>query len=283
LAKASTLLASPSNKNIFVVRLGRKLKKIDGLRQALNVVCKQNKPSIMNIVQHISRFIIKKSFHLSVWTIEQFYDTALYEQKARHLQSLPDGTLGKDIAKCLEKNGLRLVPNYESHDLKHVLLDFKMTPVDEIRIQAFMIGNGNYSIASFAIFIFGVLLLPDLWLTFYRDFINGRNSNPISTWTIEDYAHCQTSTLREIIFNYSPSLQNTTNMTSIPKFGAYSAIILGAFGMLFCLPFLFSSSIADLVGAGFPFLGGAILASAGLMTLSNLTKHSKRIVESVTV
>ena len=71
-----------------------------------------------------------------------------------------DGTLGKDIANCLEKNNLRFVPNYESHDLKHVLLDFKMTPVDEIRMQAFMLGNGNYSIPGFAIFIFGALLLP---------------------------------------------------------------------------------------------------------------------------
>lgn len=62
---------------------------------------------------------------MSVWTIEQFHDIALYEQKARQLQTLPEGTLGKDIAKCLEKNGLRLVPKYESHDLKHVLLDFK--------------------------------------------------------------------------------------------------------------------------------------------------------------
>src|SRR5688572_1052217 len=202
----------------------------------------------MNIVQQVSRIIIRKSFHLSVWTIEQFHDIALYEQKARQLQSLPEGTLGKDIAKCLEKNGLRLVPNYESHDLKHVLLDFKMTPVDEIRMQAFMLGNGNYSIPSFAIFIFGVLLLPDLWSRFYRDFINGRNSKPINTWTIEEYAHCQTSTLREIVFNYSPSTENLIDMNSITKFGAYSAIILGAFGMLFCLPFLFSSSIADLIG-----------------------------------
>jgi hypothetical protein len=40
LAKAWAVLASPLNKNIFVVRLGRKLKKIDGLRQALNVSCK---------------------------------------------------------------------------------------------------------------------------------------------------------------------------------------------------------------------------------------------------
>src|SRR5688572_30678993 len=121
----------------------------------------------MNIFQRIARVIIKQSFHLSVWTIGQFHDVALYEKKTRQLKALPDGTLGNDIARCLEKNGLRLVPKYESHDLKHVLLDFEMTPVDEIRMQAFMLGNGNYSIPSFAIFIFGAFFLPDLWVTFY--------------------------------------------------------------------------------------------------------------------
>lgn len=236
----------------------------------------------MNILQHLATTIIKNSFHLSVWTIEQFYDIALYEQKARELQKLPHGTLGRDIGDCLERNNLRLVPNYESHDLKHVLLDFKMTPVDETRMQAFMLGNGNYSIPSFAIFIFGAFLLPDLWTTFYKDFKNGRKAKPISSWTIEEYAHCQTSTLREIVLNYSPSSQNSYDMKSLTKFGAYIAIILGTLGMLFCLPFLFSASIADLVGAGFPFLGGAIIASAGLITLSNLSRGDKREIKSIT-
>ena len=40
---------------------------------------------IMNILQLIAKNIIKKSFHLSVWTIEQFYDIAIYEQKVREL------------------------------------------------------------------------------------------------------------------------------------------------------------------------------------------------------
>ncbi|MEJ8818469.1 hypothetical protein [Lacibacter sp. H407] len=231
----------------------------------------------MNILQIIARTIIKKSFHLSVWTIEQFHDIAIYEQKARELQELPDGTLGKDIADCLEKNKLRLVANFESHDLKHVLLDFKMTPVDEIRMQAFMLGNGNYSIPSFAIFLFGALLLPDLWATFFKDFKNGLNSKPIKTWTIEEYAHCQTSTLKQIVLNYSTQQQTEFNMKSLIKFGAYTAIILGTFGMLFCLPFLFSNNIADLVGAGFPFLGGAVIASGGLITLSNLTKQARQL------
>jgi hypothetical protein len=235
----------------------------------------------MNILQLIASTIIKKSFHLSVWTIEQFYNIAIYEQKVRELQKLPDGTLGKDIANCLEKNGLRLVPNFESHDLKHVLLDFEMTPVDEIRMQAFMLGNNNYSVVSFAIFIFGVLLVPDHWKTFYADFINGRNAKPIKTWTIEEYAHCKTSTLRQIVLNYSKSRKNLSEMELLTKFGACTAIILGTSGMLFCLPFLFSSNIADLVGAGFPFVGGAIIASAGLIALSNLTKHNKNNLETV--
>lgn len=231
----------------------------------------------MNIFQIIARTIIKKSFHFSVWTIEQLHDIAVYEQKARQLKELPDGTLGKEIANCLEQNNLRLVPNYESHDLKHVLLNFKMTPVDEIRMQAFMLGNGNYSIPSFAIFIFGALLLPDLWTTFYKDYKNGLNSKPIKTWTIEEYAHSQTSTLRQIVTNNSVRQQTEFNMKSLLRFGALTAIVLGTFGMLFCLPFLFSSNMADLVGAGFPFVGGAIIASGGLVTLSNLTKQTRQL------
>lgn len=236
----------------------------------------------MNILQLLARKIIKRTFHLSVWTIEQFHDIAIYEQKARQLQELPEGTLGKDIADCLARNGLRLVPNFENHDLKHVLLNFQMTPVDEIRLQAFMLGNGNYSPASFAIFIFGAIFLPDLWTTFYKDFKNGRNSKPISTWTIEEYAWCRTSTLREIVFNYTPVNKNQSDMKTLARFGAYTAIILGTFGMIFCLPFLFSTSLVDVIGAGFPFLAGAIIASTGLFTLGNLSKGDKQTPEYAT-
>ncbi|WP_343744769.1 hypothetical protein [Chitinophaga sp.] len=48
--------------------------------------------------------------------------------------------------------------------------------------------------------------------------------------------------------------------------------------MIYCLPFLFSSSMKDLVGAGFPFVGGAIIASAGLIALSNLAKGDRNVV-----
>ena len=54
-----------------------------------------------------------------------------------------------------------------------------------------------------------------------------------------------------------------------------ASITAGIFGMFFCLPFLFSSNMADLVDAGFPFVSGAILIAGGLLTLSNLSRTEK--------
>lgn len=140
----------------------------------------------MNVFQVIARNIIRKSFRLSVWTIEQFYDIVIYEEKASQ---------------------------------------------------------------------------------------DGRNAKPIHTWTIEEFAHCRTAALREAVFNYGPAPVQATAF--IARAGAYIAIILGTLGMLFCLPFLFSASMADIVGAGFPFIAGAIIASAGLVALSNLARQEK--------
>ena len=75
----------------------------------------------------LSERIIEKSFYLSVWTIEQFSNTEKLKEKVERLNKFEEGTLGKEIANCLKENNLNLVPNYESHDLKHSLLNFKMT------------------------------------------------------------------------------------------------------------------------------------------------------------
>ncbi|MDA7502017.1 ubiquinone biosynthesis protein COQ4 [Chitinophagales bacterium] len=224
----------------------------------------------MNILQKIGRRLIRISFDTSVSTIEYFSKMDKYHKQVDELRKLEEGTLGKEIADCLDKHNLSLVPKYESHDLKHVLLDYKMTAEDEIRMQAFMIGNGNYSIPSFAIFFFGAILLPDLWLTFCSDFYNGRNTLPISEWKIEDYALRQINDLRNELAERK--LENSIDMKRLTQFAAMITVLSGILGMLFCLPFLFSSNIADLVGAGFPFVGGAILIVGGLLTLSNMSQ-----------
>lgn len=229
----------------------------------------------MNLLRKTARKIIKKSFDFSITTIEYFSDMEVYNKQVSKLRKLKKGTLGKEIANCLDNYNLTLVPGFESHDLKHVLLDYKMTPEGEIRMQAFMIGNGNYSIPSFMILIFGSILLPDLWSVFYADFIKGKKSIPVSAWTIEKYANKDLDELRLQLQKPILNQRKTIEMRSLIKAAAYTAIMAGVFGMIFCLPFLFSSNMLDLVGAGFPFVGGAILCVGGLLTLSNLSLANK--------
>ena len=49
-------------------------------------------------------------------------------------------------------------------------------------------------------------------------------------------------------------------------------MLAGSFGMLFCFPFLWSARMEDLVGAGFPFVGGAILFGSGLLAFVSNNK-----------
>lgn len=231
----------------------------------------------MKISKSLSEIIIKKSFDLSVFTIEKFNDMSNCESKVEELRKLPSGTIGKEIANCLDENKLNLIPNFESHDLKHVLLDFKMTPIDEIRMQAFMLGNGNYTFPYFAILTFGALLLPNHWKKFYGDFKRGKNTKPISDWNIENYAEKKLLESRETIKLNNCNELNIFTLRNLLKYGAFSLIFGGIFGMIFCLPFLFSSSIADLIGAGFPFVGGAILTIGGFIVLTNISKQEMKV------
>eukprot|EP00353_Schmidingerella_taraikaensis_P012094 CAMPEP_0185590812 /NCGR_PEP_ID=MMETSP0434-20130131/62164_1 /TAXON_ID=626734 ORGANISM="Favella taraikaensis, Strain Fe Narragansett Bay" /NCGR_SAMPLE_ID=MMETSP0434 /ASSEMBLY_ACC=CAM_ASM_000379 /LENGTH=105 /DNA_ID=CAMNT_0028215309 /DNA_START=71 /DNA_END=385 /DNA_ORIENTATION=- len=104
---------------------------------------------------------------------------APYDKKLEALRRYDQGTLGKAIADCLDDKGLKLVPGFESHDLKHVLLDYKMDPIGEIRLQAFMVGNGNISLPSLAILIYGVILLPSQWRILRTDYRKGKSTQSI--------------------------------------------------------------------------------------------------------
>ncbi len=49
-------------------------------------------------------------------------------------------------------------------------------------------------------------------------------------------------------------------------------MIAGIAGMFYCLPFLYSTRIEDLVGAGFPFLAGSIMLIGGLISIAIVSK-----------
>lgn len=218
-----------------------------------------------------SEQIIRSAFLLSVWCIEQVHRMAPYHQKVTSLSSMPAGTVGKELATCLLARNLTLVPGFESHDLKHMLLDYELEPLGEIRLQAFMLGNGNWTLPSLSIFLFGLLLLPQHWRQYWRDFKAGRQIPAIASLTVEDCEDQQLLEFRRLIF--SRYTENT--LTLKPDFhqqasfwGSYALITVGAAAMLFCFPFLWSANVADLVGAGFPFVAGSIFVAGGFLNLT---------------
>lgn len=231
----------------------------------------------MNQLQKINRWILGRSFKLSVSLIQLFSSQATKQQHSAQVaawKQLPLGSLGRSLVECLEQHELDLVPGFESHDLKHLVLDYPMTAEDEIRLQAFMLGNGNYTLPCFAILGFGMLFLPECWGTFYKDFQRGRTTASIVDWKLENYVDKDLQTL-QMALHKSQSEERYYQAPLLPiiaQFGAFSAIFAGVLGMFICLPFLFSSNIADLIGAGFPFIGGAILAVGGLLALSNMAR-----------
>lgn len=223
--------------------------------------------------------IISRSFHLAVSVIERFNNMEPYQQKAVDLHNMPPGTLGHEVARCLDEHKLRLVPGYESHDLKHTLLGYDMTPIDEIRLQAFMLANGNISWPSVVIFLFGCLLLPYKWPVFIQDILRGYQALPIKDWTLDEYAPKDLQQLRQQVFDTevtSPSIFSKLTYTA-----CIFSMLAGGLGMLFCLPWLFSPVLEDLVGAGFPFVGGAILFVGGLIGLSMQSRKEAAVAPAL--
>jgi len=66
---------------------------------------------------------------------------------------------------------------------------------------------------------------------------------------------------------------NTLKAKNIIALFSVFVILAGGAGMIFCFPFLWSARMEDLVGAGFPFLGGAVLLGSGLVSLALLYKE----------
>lgn len=153
----------------------------------------------MNLLQQLSRKMISLAFSIGIPAFELFHNRPRLTQRTRELAGYPIGTLGREIGDCLLKYGLRPLPFFESHDLKHVLLGYGMTPVDEIRLQAFVIGNGNRSLPTIVLFIFGAMLLPEEWPSFRDAFRRGKATIPISSWSVESHGLQQADALRQML------------------------------------------------------------------------------------
>ena len=108
-----------------------------------------------------------------------------WNQSTVTLKKFPEKSLGKSLGLFLEKNNFSLLPKLEDHDVLHVLLDYKTTIAGEIEMQFFLLGNRKRSVYALFTAIVGVLLVPEKFRSFWKEFSKGRSCTPISKWDFE--------------------------------------------------------------------------------------------------
>ena len=153
----------------------------------------------LNAYQVLARKIIvhaRTSFLIPIF--QRLYGRAPAGIRLAELQSLPPGTLGRGVADLLARHGLQLIPHYEDHDLKHVLLGYDMTPEDELKLKAFTLGNGDWSLTCVGFLLFAVLT-PEGWPGLLRHYRRGSQVPPVFHWKLVDYAAHDLARLRQSI------------------------------------------------------------------------------------
>ncbi len=125
--------------------------------------------------------IVQWVIHLAPSIVAAIYPPRVWEFTLEDYRRLPEGTLGRDIADFLDARQLDFLPHGEQHDVRHILLGYDMTTYDELRMQAFMVGNNwKWHIVGWLMLTFGAICMPEWWTQLQMDFARGQQARNIS-------------------------------------------------------------------------------------------------------
>lgn len=96
------------------------------------------------------------------------------------LGGMPEGSVGKAMFDFFRQNGLDLLPYYEKHDIKHIVLGYSATEDGEVCLQTFMLANGRCTIPVLIAVIYGWFTMPEYWPGFRQAWQRGRNNISLS-------------------------------------------------------------------------------------------------------
>ncbi len=154
----------------------------------------------------IGKLIANTKDYLVVRPLQLLFPRSRYEQKLQLLRSLPDHTVGNDLARMLDEKGLKLIPGFERHDLNHLVLGYGMEPEEELCMQAYLVGNGYYKLHC-CLFLCSSVLLPCLWRTLFAHFKLGKRGESLSSLSLKEY---MTEKTEFVIRKYRTATANET-------------------------------------------------------------------------
>lgn len=99
----------------------------------------------------------------------------------KQLQRFPEGTVGKALFHFFMDNQLEMLPHYEKHDVKHVVLGYPPTEEGEVCLQVFMLANGRITFPVIFSVCIGLLIMPEQWNLFFKAWQRGRATHSLKT------------------------------------------------------------------------------------------------------
>lgn len=129
--------------------------------------------------------------------IRKFVKAGKIPYSINQLKYFPDGTLGSELYNFLNQHQIQLLPYFETHDIKHVLLGYTITDKDEACMQFFYLGNKHYSIATLLTVVTSVIMMPEHWVSFKQSYKRGRYSKPIGKLQLETLLLNKTSQIKQ--------------------------------------------------------------------------------------
>ncbi len=117
----------------------------------------------------------------------------------KQISQYPNGSLGKAWSDFYKRNNFSIYPNYEEHDLAHVILGFKTTTIEEARMIFFMFGAGKRSAPTLVTMLFGLFIFPELTKLFYKDYKQGKKAVDFTKWDFRYLLNEDLCTIRQMI------------------------------------------------------------------------------------
>lgn len=119
----------------------------------------------------------------------------------RELQHFPKGTVGQELYSFFFNNDLEMLPHYEKHDIKHVVLGYPPTEEGEVSLQCFMLANGRITLPVVFSVVIGLAIMPEKWLSFRKAFALGRRTPSLNKLNWFDLMPLQLSAVQQQIFS----------------------------------------------------------------------------------
>ncbi len=105
---------------------------------------------------------------------------AKWRYSIQDYRNFPVGTVAREIANYLDLKKLHFLPKGEKHDVRHIVLGYEMNVEGEVRMQAFLIGNGKLHPYGIVYLGFFLALLPELIVPCLGDFLRGRQATSLN-------------------------------------------------------------------------------------------------------